>query len=996
MEDGLKRPFEPATPTPEERRLENKKADTKPTPDKSSNSANAPVQTNLEVTAIVPKYGSAGWCASFRQCNNEFIQASTNHVCQECKCCVHDECSRTIYAESGSNTPILICIKCHDDNYQPVDDNNVSFVESVGNLSNTAEENAMDTSFSATIDGTADEEEEANSRLSYHLTIEDKDTIIDLISNKKLMNRHSHECSVQALANAAKINMDFVRMEPQANEQMIQDMVTIVTDEEFHRSVMTTKLGMKTISKFAAQKNISIKTKYSRKMTFIAQCIHRMKNMLDTDHIDLKTIFDMSKLTGHFLPDGVLAPAAKDKIIHDSIKEFKTKAIELYSIDKESYDLLQAFINDCKKELAIKAKPDPTYLSNEWCATGFLCKNQKFFAPATLKCKMCKLPVHRGCGHGHAPDDYICKKCAPPPTSTFAPSASETHPTTNSPAHNAPGHTHSQSNTTTTFRGHTITPYTPIRLAQHNATNNAATTPVHCNTAGRPNIRDAIVTRFQIRVDIVPDLTSHNHVALLYHTINEIIAELRRSDRNIQVLPWSDRGVQTPLNLSNNGISFKEIQRYFNRIRAIPAGKSWGDMKLQHTRPFCEILADSGMWLNNHDHAVFPKELQCESTQTVGWFLWSFRSIDTKVLAQELWNLYSIRVDFRYSVISLDGGPIPLELQVKALHIVCESGETYDQVKSVLQTVYCSRATEFPLGIPLRFVPSKGITGLQRLNKVKHCKQLQQTFLAKVDGRQALCWDIGMLDAPVGDLPSLRSLLMEIKSGEGDGSHNLFLSVDTSYNRQELVLVTFIQRFEAEARAFISNMVPIMMHKYKGTRINEYFIESAVERALDSEWDEEKQELISKDDKYWDTFDELEDLDRFGLEKVEISAPEINRIENMLLGIGNDNDSVGSLTSRNQPSTPAALHAINEEQPLQQPIGRSSNTITSTVTDTTKMSQMEQSIHHLETSVEQIQQSIKVVSTLQESMDKLTKMMTQQQQNATAETVQPEPDSMET
>lgn len=105
-----------------------------------------------------------------------------------------------------------------------------------------------------------------------------------------------------------------------------------------------------------------------------------------------------------------------------------------------------------------------------------------------------------------------------------------------------------------------------------------------------------------------------------------------------------------------------------------------------------------------------------------------------------------------------------------------------------------------------------------------------------------------MLDTTVGTMPPLRELLMDTNSKEGDQNSNLFLSVDTSYNRQELVLLTFIPCFEAEDRAFISNMVPIMLNKYKDTRIREYFMAYAFERANDSVWDEARQELITKED----------------------------------------------------------------------------------------------------------------------------------------------------
>lgn len=337
-------------------------------------------------------------------------------------------------------------------------------------------------------------------------------------------------------------------------------------------------------------------------------------------------------------------------------------------------------------------------------------------------------------------------------------------------------------------------------------------------------------------------------------------------------------------------------------------------------------------------------------------------------------------------MISLDGGAIPLEHQVRALHVVCESGAKFDEAKHILQLVYCSMSTEFPLDIPMRFVPAR-ITGVDRMNKVKRCKQLQKDFLLCVEGKQALCWDIALLDVRVGTLPTLRSLLLDVKSRSGDQSNNLFLSVDTSYNRQELVLVSFLPIMEAEVRAFISNMVPIMMHKFKDTRIQEYFIESAVERAKDSEWDEEKQELVTKDDKYWDNFDEADDLARFGLTTIEFTTESMQRIERIIHGT-TDNDSLGSFTSRPRLTPTVSLPAINENlaQRLLPP-ARSSNTITSTVTDNTKFSQMEQSIQQLTNTVEEVQNSLKTVSALQQSIDNLTAMIANQT-NSTASTTE--------
>lgn len=53
--------------------------------------------------------------------------------------------------------------------------------------------------------------------------------------------------------------------------------------------------------------------------------------------------------------------------------------------------------------------------------------------------------------------------------------------------------------------------------------------------------------------------------------------------------------------------------------------------------------------------------------------------------------------------------------------------------------------------------------------------------------------------------------------------------------------------------------------------------------------------LLLRKTQYWDMFDEFDDMDRVGLTTVEFLSPDLQRIENMILGLGNDADSLGLL-----------------------------------------------------------------------------------------------------
>jgi hypothetical protein len=178
MEEGNKRPLEPATPTPEERQLENKKVDNKTTPDKTSNQAIRALQTNLATKKGQPKYGSAAWCAALHRCNIKTNQARGDQVCNECHREVHSECTMVISAESATEKQIVLCFPCYDESIPSgagVDD---SFTEAIDNHSvSTADRNAMDTS-AITHEGLnddADTSNDSNMRIGWKFPDDDRD-----------------------------------------------------------------------------------------------------------------------------------------------------------------------------------------------------------------------------------------------------------------------------------------------------------------------------------------------------------------------------------------------------------------------------------------------------------------------------------------------------------------------------------------------------------------------------------------------------------------------------------------------------------------------------------------------------------------------------------------------------------------------------------------------------------------------------------------------------
>ena len=57
----------------------------------------------------------------------------------------------------------------------------------------------------------------------------------------------------------------------------------------------------------------------------------------------------------------------------------------------------------------------------------------------------------------------------------------------------------------------------------------------------------------------------------------------------------------------------------------------------------------------HESHGIRKQALQCESVRIVGWFLWSFRRLNSNLLAAKIKKLYNIDVTFRYATVALSG-----------------------------------------------------------------------------------------------------------------------------------------------------------------------------------------------------------------------------------------------------------------------------------------------------------------------------------------------------
>lgn len=943
MENKNKRALDNEQPSTPIHGSDNKKKDTKHTPDKTKMEGIGQVQTILPAAEVSEfRYGTRDWCAAEGYCRVHEEEANEEFDCGKCKHYTHQVCLFIPEEVQDGNEEGYFCLRCNSEQKMHAATDTSLIEQHEQHFLDMSQDIINDNDITMT-QNTSQIEFTKDNEVSFLVTTSFQEEITTMLTSKWL-SRDSDTRQIQAIANMAGLPVAISHTSQSIKDKLVNDMCKVLTSDEYNRFHLYSN-RYKTLARFAKISLPKGKMNRKKKDHIIDMCLDQIStNVKGSSDIDSLYITDMTKLTGIFLPNYCIIPAAADKILQDATKWLKS----LNTIDKEfKYDAYSHQINKItlkefqihqeeKNKDTMDVDDKAEHGTKHWCAYGKFCRNRQYPATNSLKCGKCLIASHKECGRLHE-EHFNCFLCV-----------------------NSIGGTPLAANITV----NTSLPKILQTVPKAKTTSTIATSLFTNKREG-----SFWSTRLEIRINVPPTTFPQNSVEKLYNLIVEMIKELRKSDPSIQVAPWAEKDSnEVCMSMKKNYMSLQELHKYVPRVQNMEQGTTWGDIRLLHKKSYTDILYDTGIWLKNHGYGLFFKELQAETILNVGWMLFSFRTIDAKVLSRELFKLYGIEVAFRYSLIAVDNNPSKVENQVRALHIVAPAGRPYDKAKEVMQEVYSSVAVNFPLGIPLRFIPTAARVGRDRILKIKILKQYQKDFGKAIEKNLGKSWEVLNLDEPSGTMPSLRSVIMSTKSMV-EPATNLFVSADVAYNNSELVLFSYLPRFEDEARFFVSNLVPYILNTH-GDEYATYFTRDAISRSKDTEWDAEKREVISKDDKWIDSFDNL-DFDWLGIPKSDhkvvlsmdsaFETASTGKIERIYLR--EEADSVGTISSRNRG---VGLPSIGEKkvyEPTSQHIS-SSLTIGSGQSEGTRLSVVENSIFQIQQDGKDLKASIEALTLL--------------------------------
>ena len=294
--------------------------------------------------------------------------------------------------------------------------------------------------------------------------------------------------------------------------------------------------------------------------------------------------------------------------------------------------------------------------------------------------------------------------------------------------------------------------------------------------------------------------------------------------------------------------TLSEIKDFFKGVRPIPkGGKVFMKIKASFEGSAHTILSGTDWYHKNNNEVFRVSDLQSCHNDTVGWLLYSLRSMDINLLSTILERRIGFPLALRWRRIN-DGSQWvsgrDTRNDPRAVHIECASIHA-PNVEHELKDIYKTKAEKFPLHIRLRFVPSVSkLLDIESIAKFKVLANRQAGWVRQHMARSRE--DIVEIDRVCPDSQhTLRDLIMKISTKTSNLP--LFASIDRKWNGVGYNF-SFHPSKQEEATTAIRGLYPRLAHHFGEKTISSFFTPLAVKEGKKMKYDPETNAVTSEAD----------------------------------------------------------------------------------------------------------------------------------------------------
>ena len=323
------------------------------------------------------------------------------------------------------------------------------------------------------------------------------------------------------------------------------------------------------------------------------------------------------------------------------------------------------------------------------------------------------------------------------------------------------------------------------------------------------------------------------------------------------------------------------LKNYFFGARPLPKG---GRLYLKVLTEFegnmKEFIQNVKWFHDNAGERIYECQVQAFQTKIPCFLLYSTRNLDVDRLKEELSDkipeLKGYHLAWKRIPDGTYAGGRDTSKDPKALLLEVDSSIA-QRVKKTLSVVYGNTATEWPLGIRMRYVSA--ITDLVSLKSIERFHFLRNRQAGWIAQMQSVTLDsVVNIDRPHAIWPeqTLRKTLMAIPSTTGNIHTGLFSGVDKPWKGTGHI-INFHPQKATEARAALAGLYARFSHQLtvdQNPALREFFTPEAVTRGEEMTWNSETNEAHSPADQAIDDLIAMDaDMD------FEAETPDVQVIE---------------------------------------------------------------------------------------------------------------------
>lgn len=184
------------------------------------------------------------------------------------------------------------------------------------------------------------------------------------------------------------------------------------------------------------------------------------------------------------------------------------------------------------------------------------------------------------------------------------------------------------------------------------------------------------IWRNEMKVNIPAPQEGKNSLETIRGKFIDFFENLSLADNKLILFPYKSLDVACGpitkwVELPDSSVTLK---KYLNGLRPKPKGGDvYVNVLLGHSKDFNHLQEECEFFIQAHKAGIFKKQLACEDMLSVGYLLYSLRSINVKDYKQAFWEKYQIDLSLRWRIMQVEKGKYKkyedLDQAPRALHI---------------------------------------------------------------------------------------------------------------------------------------------------------------------------------------------------------------------------------------------------------------------------------------------------------------------------------------